>query len=139
MWCPGGKSETVQNKNGCFEIYFGERKRKLTSRRIEMGMYKLNLVRTNVIPIINTAWKSLLQRQIQILKQYTIKAGGLWTMYYYIVLNIKRQTKPINVQLIWLRAGWQNITTLALAEQNQSYMLLLLLLMNLWKWSFLAK
>ena len=64
-------------QNGCFEIYCGEHNRKMTSRRIEMGMYKLNLVRTNVIPIVNAAWKSLLQRQIQILKQYTIKDGGL--------------------------------------------------------------
>ena len=53
LWQVGDSSE----QNGCYKIYCAEHKRKLTSKRIEMGINRLNLVRTDIIPIVNAAWK----------------------------------------------------------------------------------
>ena len=43
-------------QNGCYKMYCSEYKTKLTSKKIEMGIFKLNLQRTDIIPIVNYAW-----------------------------------------------------------------------------------
>ena len=52
LWQVGDSAE----QNGCFKMYCSEMKKKITSKRIEMGLFKLNLLRTDVIPIVNYAW-----------------------------------------------------------------------------------
>ena len=52
LWQVGDSTE----QNGCFKMYCSEYKQKLTRKKIEMGLFKLNLTRTNIIPIVNYAW-----------------------------------------------------------------------------------
>jgi len=52
LWQVGDSTE----QNGCYKMYCSEYKTKLTSKKIEMGIFKLNLQRTDIIPIVNYAW-----------------------------------------------------------------------------------
>ena len=52
LWQVGDSTE----QNGCFKMYCSEYKQKLTRKKIEMGLFKLNLTRTDIIPIVNYAW-----------------------------------------------------------------------------------
>ena len=53
LWQVGDSAE----QNGCFKMYCSEMKKKITQKRTEMGCFKLNLLRTDVIPIVNYAWE----------------------------------------------------------------------------------
>ena len=53
IWQVGDSNE----QNGTYKMYCSEYKKRLTSKRFEMGMFKMNLVRTDIIPIVNYAWK----------------------------------------------------------------------------------
>ena len=59
LWQVGDSAE----QNGCFKMYCSEMKKKITKRRIEMGLFKLNLLRTDVIPIVNYAWQRSFSKQ----------------------------------------------------------------------------
>jgi len=53
LWQVGDSTE----QNGCFKMYCSEYKNKLTSKKLELGMFNLNISRTDIIPIVNYAWK----------------------------------------------------------------------------------
>ena len=53
IWQLGNSNE----KNGCYKMCCGKYKKKLTSKRFEMGLFKMNLVCTNIIPIVNYVLK----------------------------------------------------------------------------------
>ena len=86
LWQVGDSSE----QNGCFKIYCAEHKRRLTSRRIEMGMYKLNLVCTDVIPIVIMHGRNHSRRLLQTSRPFKTEAGVLSTNYYCTILKFSR-------------------------------------------------
>ena len=53
LWQVGDSPE----QNGCFKMFCSEYKSMMTSKKIKMGIFKLNLLRTDVIPIVNYAWE----------------------------------------------------------------------------------
>ena len=53
IWQVGDSNE----QNGTYKMYCGECKKMITSKRFEMGLFKMNLVRTDIIPIVNYAWQ----------------------------------------------------------------------------------
>jgi len=72
LWQVGDSSE----QNGCYKIYCAEHKRKITKKRIEMGLYRLNLLRTDVIPIVNAAWKKSFAKTSSNLKAIQDRGWG---------------------------------------------------------------
>ena len=57
-------------------MYCSEMKKKITSKRIEMGLFKLNLLRTDVIPIVNYAWKRSFAKERTNLKAISDRGWG---------------------------------------------------------------
>ena len=53
LWQAGRNPE----QNRCFKMFCSEYKSMLTSKNMEMGIFQLNVLRTNIIPIINYTWK----------------------------------------------------------------------------------
>ena len=40
-------------QNGCYKMYFTQCKNMITKRRFDVGLFKLNIVRTDIVPIVN--------------------------------------------------------------------------------------
>ena len=52
VWQVGDSNE----QNGCYKMYSTQYKQMITKRRLDLGMFKLNIVRSDIIPIVNYAW-----------------------------------------------------------------------------------
>jgi len=57
-------------------MYCGEYKKKITSKRFEMGLFEMNLLRTDVIPIVNYAWERSFARVQSNLKAIQDRGWG---------------------------------------------------------------
>jgi len=58
VWQVGDSNE----QNGSYKMYCSQYKKMITSKRFTMGIFKLNLTRTDIIPIVNFAWEKSFNR-----------------------------------------------------------------------------
>ena len=72
IWQVGDSNE----QNGTYKMYCSEYKKMLTSKRFEMRMFKLNLVCTDIILIVNYAWKSSFDNVANNLKAIADRGWG---------------------------------------------------------------
>ena len=72
IWQVGDSNE----QNGTYKMYCSEYKKMLTSKRFEMGLFKMNLVRTDIIPIVNYAWEKSFNNVTNNLKAIADRGWG---------------------------------------------------------------
>lgn len=63
-------------QNGCYKMYSSEYKKMLTSQKIKMGIFKLNLTKTDIVPIVNYAWERSFARVATNLKAVQERGWG---------------------------------------------------------------
>ena len=95
IWQVGDSAE----QNGCFKIYCSEYKQKLTKKKIEMGLFQLNLTRIDIIPIVNYAWDCSFARICTNLKAIRDREWGPLNQILLSHLDIIHTISTINTNL----------------------------------------